>query len=146
MFKKKILTLIIIALLAINSIGMCSAMTVNIKSICYCESKITLWGFGDHIIWKEYQEYGRHFNIPYDVVQKADYLDVTGGSSLHDCYCTHHIKLSDDFKTKIPSHITFYHSWTWDDTPHRNLWFANHNCTARYNEHNTINWTFKRWD
>jgi len=89
----------------------------------------------------------KKFDIPNDVIQKSYYLDVTGFGYIRwepNTVVTHHITLSDDFKTNIPNSITFYLGW--EKEPYLYLNFANHHCEANSFTTNTINWTFKRWD
>jgi len=113
---KKIISLLLIAILIVSSIGMCSAKAkstdIQIKFdnrnhidddqvIIYLENGACIY----NKIKGAYGSLDRTFTFPKENLKKAKYMVVI--SHYKNMECIHHILLSDDFKSSIPNKITF---------------------------------------
>jgi len=154
---KKIISISLITLMVFSIIATSSAyMTLkfdnrnsNDKWVNFY-NEITLYEYGAEI-WHEKKHSiankDKYFKIPNDVIRQTTYMEVSA-SSYFNTRVSHHITVSDDFKTNIPGKMTFrvdsceYNNCTFG------LWmtFQCHQVKAFNGENNSISWTLRRLD
>jgi len=157
MFKKKILSLILIALIAISSIGMCSAMKIKFDnrndgmSPRSYDNEVTLYQ-NNSIIYHNIKHSSagsdKTFDISNDIIKRSTYWEISAVGQ-HNEHVSHHITVSDDFKTNIVGKMTFLLTTKFSSTGgyyYTTMTFMCHSVSAAPNCYYYVGWTLRRLD